>query len=109
MPAHLKSFMRNSDIEQLKHDKQELQVKVISLQDEIKLLSFNLESMTKSVRMMGTGTKKLNEILSIRNHLNDPTGVGYEKTDSKETHQSNFIPAQKGFDNEMMLPHPAPH
>ncbi|KAK2402491.1 cysteine-rich RECEPTOR kinase [Trifolium repens] len=100
---------QKNHIEQLKHDKQELQVKVISVQDEIKLLSFNLESMTKSVRMMGTGTKKLNEILSIRNHLNDPTGLGYEKTDSKETHQSNFIPAQKGFDNEMMLPHPAPH
>ncbi|WJX19410.1 hypothetical protein P8452_09112 [Trifolium repens] len=100
---------QKNHIKQLKHDKQELQVKVISLQDEIKLLSFNLESMTKSVRMMGTGTKKLNEILSIKNHLNDPTGVGYEKTDSKETHQSNFIPAQKGFDNEMMLPHPAPH
>ncbi|KAK2369873.1 gag-protease polyprotein [Trifolium repens] len=93
---------QKNHIEQLMHDKQELHVKVIGLQDEIKLLSFNLESMTKSVRMMGTETKKLNEILSIKNHLNDPTGVGYEKTDSKETHQSNFIPAQKGFDNEMM-------
>ncbi|KAK2368014.1 gag-protease polyprotein [Trifolium repens] len=100
---------QKNHIEQLKHDKQELQVKVISLQDEIKHLSFNLESMTKSVRMMGTGTKKLNEILSIRNHLNDPTGVGYGKTYSKETHQSNFIPTKKGLDNEMMLPHPTPH
>jgi hypothetical protein len=59
--------------------------------------------------MMGTGTKKLNEILNIRNHLNDPTEVGYGKTYSKETLQSNFVPAQKGFDIEMMLPHPAPH
>ncbi|KAK2352154.1 hypothetical protein QL285_096469 [Trifolium repens] len=65
--------------------------------------------MTKSVRMLGTGTKKLNEILSIRNHLNDPTGVGYGKTYSKETLRSNCVPAQKGFDIEMMLPHLAPH
>jgi hypothetical protein len=96
-------------IEQLKHEKQELQAKVTSLQNEIRLVSSNLESMTKSVRMLGTGTKKLNEVLNIRNHLDDPTGVGYGKTYSKETLQSNFVPAQKGFDIEMMLPHPAPH
>jgi DNA-binding protein YbaB len=96
-------------IKRLTLETQELQAKVISLQDEIKQLSFNLESMTKSVRMMGTGTKKLNEVLSIRNHLNDPTGVGYGKTYNKETLQSSFVPAQKGFDIEMMLPHPAPH
>lgn len=100
---------RNYDIKRLKLEKQELQEKVIILQEEIKQLSFNLESMTKFVRMMGTGTKKLNEILSIRNHLDDPTGVGYGKTYSKETLQSSFAPAQKGFDIEMMLPHPAPH
>ncbi|WJX88834.1 hypothetical protein P8452_70878 [Trifolium repens] len=96
-------------IEQLKHENQELQAKVTSLQDEIKLVSSNLESMTKSHRMLGTRKKKINEILSIRNHLNDPTGVGYGKTYSKETPISNFVPAQKGFDIEMMLPHPAPH
>ncbi|KAK2382310.1 hypothetical protein QL285_069855 [Trifolium repens] len=65
--------------------------------------------MTKSVRMLGTGTKKLNEILNIRNHVNDQTRVGYGKTYSKETLQSNFVPTQKGFDIEMMLPHPEPH
>ncbi|KAK2450468.1 gag-protease polyprotein [Trifolium repens] len=96
-------------IKRLRLEKQELQDKVISLQEEIKQLSFNLESMTKSVRMMCTGTKKLNEILSIRNHLSDPTRVGYGKTHNKETTQSNFVPAQKGFNIEMMLPHPAPH
>ncbi|KAK2445253.1 gag-protease polyprotein [Trifolium repens] len=100
---------RNYDIMRLKLEKQELQEKIISLQEEIKQLSFNLESMTKSVRMMGTGTKKLNEILSVRNHLDDPTGVRYGKTYSKETLQSSFVPTQKGFDTEMMLPHPAPH
>jgi hypothetical protein len=63
--------------------------------------------MTKSVRMMGTGTKKLNEILN--NHLDDPTEVVYGKTYSKETLQSSFVPAQKGFDTEMMFPYPAPH
>jgi DNA-binding protein YbaB len=100
---------RNYDIMRLKREKQELQERIISLQEEIKQLSFNHESMTKSVRMMGTGTKKLNEILNIRNHLDDPTGVGYGKTYNKETLQSSFVPAQKGFDTEMMLPHPAPH
>jgi hypothetical protein len=41
--------------------------------------------------MKGTGTKKL----SIGNYLDDPTGVGYGKTYSKETLQSSFVPAQK--------------
>ncbi|KAK2449300.1 gag-protease polyprotein [Trifolium repens] len=95
---------RNYNIMRLKREKQELQERIINLQEEIKQLSFNHESMTKSVRMMGTGTKMLN----IRNHLDDPTGVGYGKT-YKETLQSSFVPAQKGFDTEMTLPHPAPH
>ena len=66
-------------IDQLKMEKQKLQAKVISLQDEVKLVTSSLENMTKSVRMLGTGTKKLNEILSIRNHANDPTGYVMEK------------------------------
>ncbi|WJX56911.1 hypothetical protein P8452_42524 [Trifolium repens] len=87
---------------------QKLQAKVTSLEDEVKLVSSNLEIMTKSVRMLGTGTKKLNEILSIRNHSNDPTRVGYGVTYNNATLESNFVPAQNISDLKM-LPHPTPH
>ncbi|KAK2456170.1 gag-protease polyprotein [Trifolium repens] len=95
-------------IEQLKIKEQKLQAKVTSLEDEVKLVTSNLEIMTKSVRMLGTGTKKLNEILSIRNHVNDPTGVGYGVTYNNETLESTFVPARNRSDFKM-LPHPAPH
>ncbi|WJX89653.1 hypothetical protein P8452_71632 [Trifolium repens] len=95
-------------IEQLKMKEQKLQAKVTSLEDEVKLVTSNLEIMTKSVRMLGTGTKKLNEILSIRNHANDPTGVGYGVTYNNETLESTFVPARNRSDFKM-LPHPAPH
>ncbi|KAK2396121.1 gag-protease polyprotein [Trifolium repens] len=97
-------------IDQLKMEKQKLQAKVTNLEDEVKLVTSNLEIMTKSVRMLDTGTKKLNEILSIRNHASDPTGVGYGETynNNNETLESNFVPAQNKSDFKM-LPHPAPH
>ncbi|WJX56802.1 hypothetical protein P8452_42425 [Trifolium repens] len=60
--------------------------------------------MTKTVRMLDTGTKKLNEIPSIRNHAR----VGYGKIYNNETLESNFIPARNRSDFKM-LPHPAPH
>ncbi|KAK2403194.1 gag-protease polyprotein [Trifolium repens] len=95
-------------IDQLKMEEQKLQAKVTNLEDEVKQVTSNLEIMTKSVRMLGTGTKKLNEILSIRNHANDPTGVGCEVIYNNETMESNFVPAQNRSDLKM-LPHPAPH
>ncbi|KAK2435400.1 gag-protease polyprotein [Trifolium repens] len=95
-------------IEQLKMKEHKLQAKVSSLEDEVKLVTSNLEIMTKSVRMLGTGTKKLNEILSIRNHANDPTGVGCGVTYNNETLKSNFVPARNRSDFKM-LSHPAPH
>ncbi|WJX28187.1 beta-glucosidase [Trifolium repens] len=95
-------------IDQLKMEKQKLQATVTSLQDEVKLVTSKLENMTKSVRMLDTGTKKLNEILSIKNHANDTTGVCYGKIYNNETLESNFVPAQNRF-NFKMLPHPAPH
>jgi hypothetical protein len=95
-------------IDQLKMEEQKLQAKVTNLEDEVKQVTSNLEIMTKSVRMLGTGTKKLNEILSIRNHANDPTGVGCEVIYNNETLESNFVPAQNRSDLKM-LPHPAPH
>ncbi|KAK2358620.1 gag-protease polyprotein [Trifolium repens] len=91
-------------IDQLKMEEQKLQEKVTNLEDEVKLVTSKLEIMTKS----GTGTKKLNEILSIRNHANDPTGVAYGVTYNNETLESNFVPAQNRFDFKM-LPHSAPH
>ncbi|KAK2390880.1 gag-protease polyprotein [Trifolium repens] len=95
-------------IDQLKMEEQKLQAKVTNLEDEVKQVTSNLEIMTKSVRMLGTGTKKLNEILSIRNHTNDPTVVGCEVIYNNETLKSNFVPAQNRYDLKM-LPHPAPH
>jgi SepF-like predicted cell division protein (DUF552 family) len=95
-------------IDQLKMEKQKLQAKVTNLQDEVKLVTSNLEIMTKSVRMLGTGTKKLNENLSIRKHANDPTGVGYRKIYNNESLESNLVPGQNRSDFKM-LPHPAPH
>ncbi|KAK2429199.1 gag-protease polyprotein [Trifolium repens] len=95
-------------IEQLKMKEQKLQAKVTSLEDEVKLVTSNLEIMTKFVRMLGTGTKKLNEILSNRNHANDPTGVGYGVTYNNETLESTFVPARNRTDFKM-LPHPTPH
>ena len=89
-------------------EEQKLQAKVTNLEDEVKQVTSNLEIMTKSVRMLGTGTKKLNEILSIRNHANDPTGVGCEVIYNNETLESNFVPAQNRSDLKM-LPHPPPH
>ncbi|KAK2376831.1 gag-protease polyprotein [Trifolium repens] len=99
---------QNAIIDQLKMEKQKLQAKVTNLEDEVKQVTSNLEIMTKSVRMLSTGTKKLNEILSIRNHANDPTGVGCEVIYNNETLESNFVPAQNRSDLKM-LPHPAPH
>jgi hypothetical protein len=40
--------------------------------------------------MLGTGTKKLNEILSIRNRANDPTGVGCGVIYNNEKHNFFF-------------------
>ncbi|KAK2382715.1 hypothetical protein QL285_070232 [Trifolium repens] len=96
-------------IDQLKIEKEKLQVKVTGLQNEVKLLSSNLENMTMSVRMLNPGIKKLDEILRIRNHANDPTEVGYGKIYNNETLESNFVPAQNGSEFEVMLPHPTPH
>jgi hypothetical protein len=93
-------------IDQLKIEKEKLQVKVTGLQNEVKLLSSNLENMTMSVRMLNPGIKKLDEILRIRNHANDPTEVGYGKIYNNETLESNFVPAQNGSEFEVMLPHP---
>ena len=78
-------------IDQLKMEEQKLQAKVTNLEDEVKQVTSKLEIMTKSVRMLGTGTKKLNEILSIRNHANDPTVVGCEVIYNNETLKSNFF------------------
>jgi predicted RNase H-like nuclease (RuvC/YqgF family) len=72
-------------INQLKSEGVKLQAKITSLQDEVKSLTSNLENMTKSARMLNSGTKKLDEILIIRNHANDPTVIGYEKIYSNET------------------------
>ncbi|KAK2389983.1 hypothetical protein QL285_063534 [Trifolium repens] len=63
-------------IDQLKMEEQKLQAKVTNLEDEVKIVTSNLEIMTKTVRMLGTGTKRLNEVL---NHADDPTGVSYGK------------------------------
>jgi hypothetical protein len=95
-------------IEQLKMKELKLQAKVTSLEEEVKIANSNSESMLKSVRMLGTGTKKLNEILSIRNHANDPTGVGYGVTYNEETLESTFVPA-RNRPEFTMLPHPASH
>ncbi|KAK2382486.1 putative mitochondrial protein [Trifolium repens] len=95
-------------IDQLKMEEQKLQAKVTNLEDEVKLVTSNLEIMTKTVRMLGTGTKRLNEILSIRNHADDPTGEGYGKIYNNETLESNSVPPQNRSDFKM-LPHPAPH
>jgi uncharacterized protein YlxW (UPF0749 family) len=70
---------QKAHIDQLKNEKDKLQAKATGLQNEVKLLSSNLENMTKSVRMLSSGTKKLDEILMIKNHANDPTGIGYGK------------------------------
>jgi hypothetical protein len=72
-------------INQLKSEGVKLQAKITSLQDDVKSLTSNLENMTKSARMLNSGTKKLDEILIIRNHANDPTVIGYEKIYSNET------------------------
>ncbi|KAK2396460.1 gag-protease polyprotein [Trifolium repens] len=64
--------------------------------------------MTKSARMLNSGTKKLDEILIIRNHSNEPTGKGYGKIYNNETLKSNFVPVKNRSDFKM-LPHPAPH
>jgi hypothetical protein len=86
-------------------EEQKLQAKVTNLEDEVKIVTSNLEIMTKTVRMLGTGTKRLNEVL---NHADDPTGVSYGKIYNNETLESNSVPGQNRFDFKM-LPHPTPH
>jgi predicted nuclease with TOPRIM domain len=50
---------QKAHIDQLKLEKEKLQAKATGLQDEVKILSSNLENMTKSVMMLSPGQRNL--------------------------------------------------
>ncbi|GAA0175976.1 hypothetical protein LIER_29052 [Lithospermum erythrorhizon] len=69
------------------------------LKENVEKLSTELESMRKSVRMLNSGTSKLDEILSLGQSPNNHTGVRYIAGEGVK--ESKFIPTAKANESQL--------
>jgi hypothetical protein len=92
-------------INQLKSEKTQLLAKTTDLEEEFNLLSTKLNNMTKSVKMLNTGTNMLDEILMVGKHAGDSTGIGYEHYQNEDS-ETKFVSAEK---KSTMWTHHTPH
>jgi hypothetical protein len=65
--------------------------------------------MTKSVKMLNTGTDMLDEILKVGKHASDSSGVGFKNKHHSKNTNTKFVPAQKKPDPGRMWTHHTPH
>lgn len=79
----------------LTEDKTRLLETIIDLKREISRLNGELDQMTKSVRMLNSGTDSLDNILTVGQPANNMKGLGYTHGDS--TSQTTIVP-QKSAD-----------
>jgi hypothetical protein len=82
---------------------------VSGLQNEVTLLSSNLENMTKSVIMLNNGTNMLDEILMVGKQARDSTGIGFKMNYGSKTPETKCVPAQQKPDFRVMWTYPTPH
>jgi len=67
------------------------------LQNEVILLSFKLDSKTKTIRMLNSGFDTLDEILLVGKNAGNVKGIGfnYKNLNKQEkTHVTKFVPSK---------------
>jgi hypothetical protein len=96
-------------INQLKTEKEQLQVKATGLESKVKIISTNLGNMTKSAKMLNTGTAILGETLKGGKHNGDSTGIECNDKHQEKRPDRKSVPAQKKSDSSRMWSHPTPH
>lgn len=92
-------------IAQLQAEKDKLLLSNSGLQKEVTLLSSNHENMTKIIRMLNSGSHKLDEILQLGKNARNVQGIGFNyKHLNKQgkTHVTKFVPSKTKYDSTML-------
>ena len=101
-------FRSLEEITLLQAEKKQQLVEIDKLKEEVALLNSKLEGMTKSVRMMNSSSKVLDELLEIGKPAGDQTGLGFNHQSIRKDSKIKFVPAALNSEPKMSR-HPSRH
>lgn len=94
----------NKIIAQLQAEKEKLLSTVTDLENEVTLLSYKLENMTKSINFLKNGSDMLDIILQVWKEAGNLKGIGFNyqyQNKQGKIHVTKFIPPKRKYEPMM--------